>query len=378
MSTTTVRGRVYLRQADGSIGEGVPGTELVFVPESHAPTYRVATDAEGRYAVHLPPARYYVRATHPGYEDYASAPGYVKVSAPEQICNVFLRAPQVTTVIVVRHAERAHGHDELAAPAGHARARALRDLLLRSGVTELYATETARARATCAPLAEDLGLTIQPYQRADEVAQRILRLHQGDLCLVVAHADSALAIAEHLGAPAHAGALAGHGDLLVVSRHGASAHLLHLAYGAESGPHLTLSAKARATTVLLVGTGEGAGDAPARLRQLAAPAGVTTIYASGRLDLVAPLAAAIGVAPLRYDASALLGLVEDLLAHREGQTVVVSGSHDERREFLRLLGAHGTPLASTDADELLVVTRFATGEVRVLPLRLHSDAPRAP
>jgi broad specificity phosphatase PhoE len=102
-----------------------------------------------------------------------------------------------TTVIVIRHAERAAG--ELADPplsdAGRARAallaRMFGDEADAGRVDAIYVSATARSRMTAAPLAARLGLT-PSVGSADPrtLARRVLREHAGGRILIVGHADT--------------------------------------------------------------------------------------------------------------------------------------------------------------------------------------------
>src|SRR5690242_8447292 len=69
---------------------------------------------------------------------------------------------QLTTIILVRHAEKNTDpavKDPELTPAGTARAQALAQMLMKSGVTAIYTTPYARTRSTAAPLATALKLT---------------------------------------------------------------------------------------------------------------------------------------------------------------------------------------------------------------------------
>jgi phosphohistidine phosphatase SixA len=67
-----------------------------------------------------------------------------------------------TTVIIVRHAEKAtdDARDPSLSPAGQHRAQALASALGDAGVTALYATQYKRTRATAEPLAQRLKLAV--------------------------------------------------------------------------------------------------------------------------------------------------------------------------------------------------------------------------
>lgn len=132
----------------------------------------------------------------------------------------------LTTVVVVRHAERAEveGRDPPLAPEGAARAEALADALADAGVTAIYATPYRRIRDTAAPLAGRLGLEIRETPvsggiaaHAREVARRAVDENPGGVVLVVGHSNTV---------PAIVGALTGldlpelaedaYGDLFIV------------------------------------------------------------------------------------------------------------------------------------------------------------------
>ena len=103
-----------------------------------------------------------------------------------------------TTIIVVRHAEKATdaGNDPPLTPAGESRAALLARMFgnrdAPGHIDAIYVSPTARNRATAAPLAARLGLTpIAAEQRdAKGLARRILREHSGERILVVGHGDT--------------------------------------------------------------------------------------------------------------------------------------------------------------------------------------------
>jgi phosphohistidine phosphatase SixA len=113
-----------------------------------------------------------------------------------------------TTVIVVRHAERApvEGNDPPLAPIGGVRAEALRDALRAAGVTAVYTTQLLRTRLTADPLVRQLGLSptiIAVAGPADvhaaEVARRVLAEQAGGVALVVGHSNTVPGIIRALG-----------------------------------------------------------------------------------------------------------------------------------------------------------------------------------
>jgi broad specificity phosphatase PhoE len=119
---------------------------------------------------------------------------------------VAAEAPKVTTVILVRHAEKAAtpGSDPALSEAGAARAQELARVLAASGVTAIYTTQFARTQQTAAPLAaalkvEPVVLTAGgPY--AADLAQRIRATHAGATVLVVGHSNTTIEVMKALGA----------------------------------------------------------------------------------------------------------------------------------------------------------------------------------
>lgn len=111
-----------------------------------------------------------------------------------------------TTVFLVRHAEKDPTPglaDPGLTPAGQQRAEALRDTLRTYPVAALYTTDTARTRATIAPLAKSLGLQPQVYdpKQPDVLATRLREQHRGQTVVVVGHSNTLLNLVDALGAP---------------------------------------------------------------------------------------------------------------------------------------------------------------------------------
>lgn len=111
-----------------------------------------------------------------------------------------------TTVVVVRHAEKATDdpRDPSLNSAGELRARALAAALGDAGVTALYATQYKRTRDTAEPLARRLKLPVveRPVVSGDadayarELAQEILSKHRGGTVAVVGHSNTVPSIVE--------------------------------------------------------------------------------------------------------------------------------------------------------------------------------------
>jgi phosphohistidine phosphatase SixA len=113
----------------------------------------------------------------------------------------------VTTVILVRHAEKASQED--ASPlttAGTARAIELARVLTAAKVDAIYTTQFRRVQDTAAPFATASGIT--PVVRnagsafpgyATDLAKEILAEHRGHTVLVVGHTNTTVALMKALG-----------------------------------------------------------------------------------------------------------------------------------------------------------------------------------
>ena len=106
-----------------------------------------------------------------------------------------------TTVIVVRHAEKAtEGTDPPLTAEGEARAEMLArmfgDKRLKDHVDAIYVSPALRNRQTAEPLAARLGVTPTVASKADpsRLARRMLHEHPGARILVVGHVDTVPAI----------------------------------------------------------------------------------------------------------------------------------------------------------------------------------------
>jgi broad specificity phosphatase PhoE len=111
----------------------------------------------------------------------------------------------VTTVILVRHAEKASQDDDTPLSAiGLARANELARVLASVKVDAIYTTQFKRTKETAAPLAQALGLT--PIERrtgetyAAELAKHILAENRGQTVVVVGHSNTTLPVLRALGA----------------------------------------------------------------------------------------------------------------------------------------------------------------------------------
>ncbi len=109
-----------------------------------------------------------------------------------------------STVFVLRHAEKdAQGdpRDPGLSEKGQARARALARLVAPAHPGLLVASEYQRAQRTLAPLAEALGLKVdpQPAQDTAGLAKRLRALPPGSVSVVAGHSNTVPALVEALG-----------------------------------------------------------------------------------------------------------------------------------------------------------------------------------
>jgi len=130
-------------------------------------------------------------------------------------CSATLLAPpasaassKITTIVVVRHAEKATDdpRDPTLSPAGQERAEELAKALGGASVSAVYVTEFKRTRLTAEPTAQHFNLTIQTQARAEmtpdvyarDLMPKILKKHAGKVVLIVGHSDTVPAIVKVL------------------------------------------------------------------------------------------------------------------------------------------------------------------------------------
>jgi broad specificity phosphatase PhoE len=149
-----------------------------------------------------------------------------------------LRSRVPTTLIVVRHADRAGSEDALSA-AGGLRAEALAHTLGAEPLAAIYHSDTRRAQDTAAPLARVLGLTplVRPARDTSNLVSEILAEHRGERVLVVGHSNTVPQIIAAAGGPALPDLPENEFDhLFVVTSAGlwGGTELMHLRYGQPS------------------------------------------------------------------------------------------------------------------------------------------------
>lgn len=230
-------------------GRKIPGVRITFVSEDGSTTRGVTTGDRGFYRISLGEGRYWVTATHRDYEDYSSFPGLFVVIAGGgyQTANIALKQPRVTTVLLVRHAEKVyppHDPDEETplSPAGEARARKLADVARKAGVTAIYATRFIRTQQTAQPLANFLKIQPIVEDGINQLVNKILSDHRGDVVLVAGHSPTVPQIARLFGAtiPQRVQSVEDFDNLFVVTRKsdGGEANAIDFQYGEPSLPDI--------------------------------------------------------------------------------------------------------------------------------------------
>lgn len=147
-------------------------------------------------------------------------------------------AAKVTTVVLVRHAEKEEGDDPGLTAAGRVRAAHLAHVLSEGGVDAVYASQFRRTQETAGPVASSAGLEVQVVDArdVDGLATRLRTKHPGQTVLVVSHSNIIPEVIRALGADATEIPEEEYDDLFVVLVDGAgSASAVHLNYGSASG-----------------------------------------------------------------------------------------------------------------------------------------------
>lgn len=100
---------------------------------------------------------------------------------------------QVTTFILVRHAEKvADGSkDPELSEIGKARALRLANMLKKQSIAAIYSTNYKRTMNTVKPLADQLGQTILQYEPfKDEEIVKMVNEHKGKTVVIVGHSNN--------------------------------------------------------------------------------------------------------------------------------------------------------------------------------------------
>jgi hypothetical protein len=368
------RGITYERNIDGSIGAAIAGVVLTFVKEDGSMLRTVTTDNNGYYRIALHRGRYWVRAASPLYEDYCSLPGYYVVTGPGyQTGNIFLKKPRVTTLLLIRHAERNNGSLSLA---GQARALELIHTLHKAGVTAVYASEYPRTQLTVQPLADILKIETVVYYSEQELVNLILSDHNGDVVLAAGHSNTVSNIMNLFGASGIPLDYSNDFDnLFVVTRRAANnavqTNVVNLQYGEPSAPDGEKKGSTPLTTFLLV-RDLTAGNVASQAGKLAhvafkLKADMTTLYAAASPETLQPLATALGLPINSYSPANLQPFINQLLVDQAGKMVVIAGENDTLSRIIKILnGSPYPPFFSGEYDNIFIVTVYTGGDARIV------------
>lgn len=143
----------------------------------------------------------------------------------------------VTTVVLVRHAERLNSTDTTSlSPAGLQRAAALRHTLDSAGIEAVFVTDKLRTKQTADSLRIAHGLTEVRLPATD--TQRLvdsLRARAGQKILVVGHSDTLPKIIDAFGiAPPQTIAGNEFDKMFILTLHSGGGRLVRLQYGERS------------------------------------------------------------------------------------------------------------------------------------------------
>jgi broad specificity phosphatase PhoE len=373
------QGVVYVRMADGGIGAPIASAGIRFLPEDGGRAVTTRSDARGAYRVDLARGRYWAFASHPGYEDYSSVPGFFVVPGPGyQTGNFFLREPGTTTVLVLRHAEKGPdaNPDQLTplTPEGEARARELAHVALKAGVSGIYATDFVRTQGTAKPLANALQVAVTSYSQPSSLVASIAEEHRGDVVLVVSHSGLVEQILGQLSGASPPGSLTGEFDnLFLVTSRLPGGDVLHLQYAAASPPDSSPWNVRVRTTLLLVPRVEKGTAGMARgqaLKQALAKAGVSAIYCNAPAATVAAVAAASGLTPQPYSTGDMAAFARRVLRDHAGKTVLIGARPKDISSIIRSVRGYPViPVFTDEYDNLVVVTVDRSGDARVTSLQ---------
>lgn len=111
-----------------------------------------------------------------------------------------LAETEVSTFILVRHAEKDYGDKPNLIEIGRQRAEKLKMMLERVDLDAVYSTDTKRTMQTAEPTAAFHDLKIQSYNafELNQLAARLRSKHRGETVLVVGHSNTTPALASIL------------------------------------------------------------------------------------------------------------------------------------------------------------------------------------
>jgi phosphohistidine phosphatase SixA len=109
------------------------------------------------------------------------------------VCNCAF-AQDITTFILVRHAEKASSSekDPKLTEKGVKRSQQLATFLSEVQVDAIYSTDFIRTRNTVKPLADDFGLDINPYEpkNLESFIRKLIKNHNGQTVVISGHSNT--------------------------------------------------------------------------------------------------------------------------------------------------------------------------------------------
>ena len=239
-AATGYQGIAYERMPSGSIGQKIPGVTITFVSENGKVRRTVVTDNSGMYRIDLAIGRYRVTAQHGDFDDYSSAPGFFVVSGTQyQTGNIFLKKKLITTILLIRHAEKGTTppNDPPLTSEGQIRANELIHVAGKAAVKAVFRTSLLRSLQTVQPLATHLNIPITIYSDYAGLKNMVLSNYAGKVVLVAGHADTLHVITTTFGGEASKCMVTGNefDNLCVINVYGTGkANVVNLQYGAPS------------------------------------------------------------------------------------------------------------------------------------------------
>jgi broad specificity phosphatase PhoE len=128
-----------------------------------------------------------------------------------QICLLFIAsysvaADEITTILLVRHAEKTTvpADNPVLNEQGKSRAEDLIRILGNAGIQAIYTSQYDRTRLTAEPIAKNLSITIRQIdaQKTPELVKEVLSKNKGQTVLIVGHSNSIPEIIQAFGGPA--------------------------------------------------------------------------------------------------------------------------------------------------------------------------------
>ena len=96
----------------------------------------------------------------------------------------------LTTIIIVRHAEKGTGPNPMLAPAGEKRAKKLAAMLSATHLDAVFSTDTTRTKETVKNCANQAHLAISVYPPTKNLIKEILETMTGKTVLVAGHSNT--------------------------------------------------------------------------------------------------------------------------------------------------------------------------------------------